>query len=89
MNPVEIEEAVTLLASEPFNGAEFAYQFLAAFGNKTTTIQRLRSGATNSSDIDGGVLQRSNIHIATCERGAVDATLKHRAHHRSYQWRHR
>lgn len=76
MNPVEIEEAVSLLASEPFDRVEFAYQFLAAFGNKTTTIQRLRSGATNSSDIDGGVLQRSNIHIATCERGDVDATLK-------------
>lgn len=75
MNPVEIEEAISQLASDPFDRVEFAYQFLTAFGNKNTTIQRLRTGATNSSDIDGGVLQRSNIHIATCERGAVDATL--------------
>ena len=38
MNAVEIEEAVSELASHPFDGAEFAYQFLAAFGNKDTTI---------------------------------------------------
>ena len=76
MNPVEIEEAVSNLASAPFDRAEFPYQFLTAFGNKATTIQRLRAGSTNASDIDGGVLQRGNIHIATCEPGGVDATLK-------------
>ena len=76
MNPVEIEEAVSQLISEPFDRAEFAYRFLASFGNKATTIQRLRSGATNASDIACGVLQRSNIHIATCEKAGVDATLK-------------
>lgn len=76
MNPVEIEEAVSKLALESFDRAEFPYQFLTAFGNKNTTIQRLRAGATNASDIDGGVLQRSNIHIATCAPGEVDATLK-------------
>ena len=36
MNPVEIEEAVSQLASEPFDRAEFAYQFLTAFGNPRT-----------------------------------------------------
>lgn len=76
MNPVEIEEAVSTLALEPFDRAEFPFQFLTAFDNKATTIQRLRSGATNQSDIPGGVLQRSNIHIATCAPGEVDATLK-------------
>lgn len=76
MNPVEIEEGVSQLAAEPFDRAEFPFQFLAAFGNKPTTIQRLRAGATNVSDIDGGVLQRGNIHIATCAPGDVDATLK-------------
>ena len=75
MNPVEIEEAVSKLASEPFDAAEFPYQFLTAFGNKPTTIQRLRAGATNASDVPGGVLQRSNIHIATCTAGMVEATL--------------
>lgn len=76
MNPVEIEEAVSDLAREPFDRAEFPFQFLAAFDNPATTIKRLRSGTTNQSDVVGGVLQRSNIHIATCAAGEVDATLK-------------
>jgi hypothetical protein len=77
MNAVEIEEAVSELASKPFDRAEFAYQFLAAFGNKDTTIKRLRAtGGSNASDVAGGVLQRSNIHLATCAPGEVDATLK-------------
>jgi hypothetical protein len=63
MNPVEIEEAVSVLALDPFDVAEFPYQFLRAFGNKETAIKRLKAGATNQSDI-GGVLQRGNIHIA-------------------------
>ncbi len=75
MNPVEIEEAISSLALEPFDRAEFPFQFLAAFGNKETAIQRLRAGATNQSDISGGVLQRGNIHIAACGPGAVDETL--------------
>ncbi|WP_170003233.1 class I SAM-dependent DNA methyltransferase [Pseudopontixanthobacter vadosimaris] len=75
MNPVEIEEAVSQLASEPFERADFPFHFLAAFGNKKTTVDRLRKGNTNQSDLTGGVLQRSNIHIATCGRGAVGQTL--------------
>jgi len=75
MNPVEIEEAVTQLAAAPFDPAEFPLQFLTAFGNKKTTIDRLRKGNTNQSDLPGGVLQRSNIHIATCALGAAAATL--------------
>jgi hypothetical protein len=77
MNAVEIEEAVSELASNPFNRAEFPYQFLSAFGNKETTIKRLRAaGGSNASDVADGVLQRSNIHLATCAVGEVDATLK-------------
>jgi hypothetical protein len=75
MNPVEIEEAVSQLALEPFDRAAFPFQFLRAFGNKETALQRLRAGNTNQSDLPGGVLQRNNIHIATCDPGAVDATL--------------
>ncbi len=75
MNPVEIEEAVSTLAAEPFDRDEFPFEFLRAFDNKETTIRLLRSGKSNSSDLPGGVLQRSNIHIATCPHGEVDATL--------------
>ena len=75
MNAVEIEEAVSELATQPFNAAEFPYLFLAAFGNKDTTIKRLRSGNTNPSDIPNGVLQRNHIHLATCDIGKVDEAL--------------
>lgn len=75
MNAVEVEEAVSELATQPFNAAEFPYLFLAAFGNKETTIKRLRSGNTNPSDVSNGVLQRGNIHIATCDVGKVEETL--------------
>ncbi|MFN9092007.1 MAG: class I SAM-dependent DNA methyltransferase [Alphaproteobacteria bacterium] len=76
MNPVEIEDAVSQLALEPFDAAEFPFRFLAAFGNTETTLKRLRTGASNASDVPGGVLQRNNIHIATCAPGQVEATLE-------------
>ena len=75
MNAVEIEEAVSELAAAPFNPAEFPFQFLAAFGNKDTTIKRLRSGSSNGSDVAGGVLQRNNIHLAVAPADQVSATL--------------
>ena len=75
MNAVEIESAISDLAIEPFNAVEFSYDFLAAFGNKDTTITRLRTGNNNASDIEGGVLLRNNIHIAVCESGKVTGGL--------------
>ena len=74
MNPVEIEQAITALAEQPFDPTEFPYLFLQAFGNKDTTIKRLRAGASNKSDL-GGVLQTNNIHIAVAAPGAVGRTL--------------
>ena len=76
MNAVEIEEAISDLALQPFDAAEFPFAFLAAFGNKDTALKRLRTGNNNASDVPGGVLQRNNIHIAVCEAGAVGETLK-------------
>lgn len=69
MNAVEIESAISDLALAPFDAAEFPFTFLAAFGNKETSLKRLRAGNNNASDVLGGVLLRSNIHIATCEPG--------------------
>jgi hypothetical protein len=74
MNAVEIEQAITDLAAQPFDALEFPYAFLEAFGNKETTLKRLRAGVSNKSDL-GGVLQTQNIHILTCEKGQVSATL--------------
>ena len=56
MNAVEIEEAVSQLAEKPFEPESFPFAFLEAFGNKATTISRLKSGATNHSDLQGAVL---------------------------------
>jgi len=76
MNAVEIEEAISDLALQPFDREEFPFAFLAAFGNKDTALKRLRAGNNNTSDVPGGVLQRSNIHIAVCDVGVVGDTLK-------------
>ncbi len=76
MNAVEIEEAISDLALQPFDAAEFPFAFLASFGNKDTALKRLRTGNNNASDVPGGVLQRNNIHIAVCEAGTVGETLK-------------
>ncbi|MEE4537879.1 MAG: DNA methyltransferase [Erythrobacter sp.] len=76
MNAVEIEEAISELAAQPFDRAEFPFAFLEAFGRKANTLKQLRAGTTNASDLPGGVLQRNNIHIATCDPGTVDETLK-------------
>jgi hypothetical protein len=76
VNAVEIESAVSDLALQPFDGAEFPFSFLAALGNKETTLKRLRKGESNASDLPGGVLQRNNIHIGVCEPGAVGSMLK-------------
>jgi len=80
LNAVEIEEAISLLAEQAFDADTFPYAFLEAFGNKATTIKRLKSdvkGSTNASDLkdQGAVLQRNNIHILVCPEGETADTL--------------
>jgi hypothetical protein len=74
MNAVEIEQAISELAEKAYDRHEFPFQFLEAFGNKETTLKRLRTGVSNKSDL-GGVLQTNNIHITTCDAGQVPETL--------------
>ncbi len=76
MNAVEIEEAVSQLAEAPFDPEAFPFAFLEAFGNKSTTIKKLKSkkSSSNKSDLDG-VLQRNNIHLKVCPEGNVTDTL--------------
>jgi hypothetical protein len=79
MNAVEIEEAISALAERPFDSEEFPFAFLEAFGNKETTLKRLRKGESNKSDLPkslNAVLQTNNIHIATCKAGEVTRTLE-------------
>ncbi len=78
MNAVEIEQAITDLAAKPFDAAEFPFAFLEAFGNKETTLRKLRKGESNKSDFAGpwgGVLQANNIHVAVAPAGEVTSTL--------------
>jgi len=77
MNAVEIEEAVSTLAEAPFDPEEFPFAFLEAFGNKTTTLKKLKSkrSSSNKSDLPGGLLQRNNIHLKVCPEGEVTTTL--------------
>jgi hypothetical protein len=60
--------------SEISDAVEFPFAFLQAFGNKDTTLKRLRKGESNRSDL-GGVLQTNNIHIAVASPGEVTKTL--------------
>ncbi|WP_059170463.1 hypothetical protein [Bacillus sp. FJAT-27445] len=74
MNPVEIEAAVFDLAIQPFDNEEYQFAFLRAFGNKETTIKRLRFGEYNSSNL-GGVLRTTNLNIMVTEPGELTKTL--------------
>jgi len=53
MNAVEIKAAISDLAFQPFDAAEFPFAFLAAFGNKDTALKRLRTGNNYASDVPG------------------------------------
>lgn len=81
MNAVEIEQAVSDLALQPFDGPEFPFALLAAFGHKETALKRLRTGNSNCSDVSGpaiisAVLLRNHLHLAVCAAGHVEATLQ-------------
>ena len=76
MNAVEIADAVSDLFQKDFDPAEFPFAFLEAFGNKETTLKRLRKGDSNLSDVPGAVLQRNNIHLVVSDQGSVSDTLK-------------
>jgi hypothetical protein len=77
LNPVEIEEAISALVEQPFDAVEFPFAFLEAFGNKPTTIKRLRKGESNKSDL-GGVLQTSNNRLGASLPNAAGLPYRNR-----------
>jgi hypothetical protein len=77
MNAIEIEEAVTVLSETPFDRNEFPYAFLMAFGNKETTIKRLRSGTSNKSDV-GGSTETETMGIDRIA-ARMDGNSRHKA----------
>ena len=87
MNAVEIEQAVTELADQPFDRNEFPYAFLAAFGTKDNALKLLRASDHNKSDV-GGVLQRKNIHLAVADAGKTREMLEQlRASPATVKWK--
>jgi hypothetical protein len=76
MNAVEIEEAVSALALAPFNGAEFPFQFLAAFGNKDPMLKRLRARASTTTEMARAVSQCAYVRLATAGDEKADANGK-------------
>jgi hypothetical protein len=78
MNAVEIEQAISELALQPFDASEFPFTSLAAFGKKYTTLKRLRTGNNIASDVADGVLLRNNIHLTVCAAGTVCHTTSAR-----------
>ena len=74
MNAVEIGDAVTDLVEQPFDANEFPFQLLKAFDGNTVTIDKMRQGENNESDI-GGILQKNRIHLKTCDAGHTLQTL--------------
>lgn len=76
MNAVEIDEAISELAASPFDAADFPRAFLEAFNNRPTTVKRLLAGAAKNSDVEGGVLQFKQIHLAVAAPGRVREQLE-------------
>lgn len=53
MNAVEIEQAISELALQPFDAAEFPFTFLAAFGDLPPVDVPIKSGSPGSRLLDG------------------------------------
>ena len=78
MNPTEIYDALSDLASQPFDDSIFPYDFALATDAAKATVDKLRKGATNRSDLPGGVLLSRRFHFAPAggtEQATVDAVL--------------
>ncbi|WP_341223954.1 class I SAM-dependent DNA methyltransferase [Loktanella salsilacus] len=74
MNAVEIEQAISELADQSYDAAEFPFAFLECFDNSAARSTKLRNGTSNKTDMNG-VLQAGSIHIKTCDQGQVPETL--------------
>lgn len=54
MNAVEIEEAISALAEQPFDPEESPFAFLEPFGNKATTTKRSCSATPQAYPLSRG-----------------------------------
>ena len=75
MNPTEIYDALSEIATKPFSAAEFPFDFALATDAAQAAVAKLRNGSTNKSDLPGGVLFNKKFHFAPALGGLVDVTL--------------
>ncbi len=75
MNPTEIFEALDAIARKPYQPEEFGFEFATATDNARATVSKLR-GASNKSDISGGVLLNRKFHFGPADPGCVPAMLE-------------
>lgn len=75
MNPTEIADALDQIAKTPFDPNAFGFSFAEATDNALAAVAKLRSGATNKSDLPNGVLHGTRFHYAPAMPGMVDVTL--------------
>lgn len=75
MIPSEISDALSELASQPYDATEFPFSFALATGNTPATIAKLRNGSFNKSDLPGGVLMNQKFHFVHAMPGMVSAAL--------------
>ncbi len=76
MNPTEIADALDAIAKAKFDPTEFGYAFAQATDNAQATIAKLKAGATNKSDIAGGVLLNGKFHYAPALPGMAADMLE-------------
>ncbi|MFN4153762.1 MAG: DNA methyltransferase [Paracoccaceae bacterium] len=75
MNPTEIADALDQITKAPFDPATFGFTFAEATDNAMAAVAKLRSGATNKSDLQNGVLHGTRFHYAPALPGFADVTL--------------
>ena len=76
MKPVDFQAALKKMTSSFFDVNEFPYDFLTACGWNQVTIDRLRKGGGNKTDMDGAVLERNQIHVMGCAVGCIQETIE-------------
>lgn len=76
MNPTEIADALDAIAKAKFDPTEFGYAFAQATDNAQATVAKLKAGATNKSDIAGGVLLNGKFHYVPALPGMAADMLE-------------
>lgn len=76
MNQTDIYDALDTIAKKPFERAEFPFEFALATDAAQAAVAKLRNGATNKSDLPGGVLFNKRFHYAPASLGEVEATFE-------------